>query len=54
MIRPRRVIVNKKEWEWFKEMQDEARTRTVQVSSFILRDPELNEEIELEVKEVLE
>jgi len=44
-----RVLVLKKEWEWFKEMQAESRTRQIEVSSY----PRFTEgEIELEITEV--
>jgi hypothetical protein len=45
-----KVSVVKADWEWFKEMGDEARTRSLEVSTY--RRFNDDREIELEIKEV--
>lgn len=45
-----RVVALKTEWEWFKQMSAEARTRTIEVSTY--RRFEDDREITLELKEV--
>ena len=49
-----RVFVNKKDWEWFKLMSEEGRTRELTVSSYPNLNPETNIEIELELRDVNE
>jgi len=47
-----RVSVNKKEYEWFKTMREEGRTRSIKINTYPTLNPETNQEIELELREV--
>lgn len=44
-----KLNVRKGDWEWFKEMQSEGRTRAIQVTTFRLYETDV--EIELEVED---
>jgi diketogulonate reductase-like aldo/keto reductase len=38
--------VNKKSWEWLKQMQSEGRTRTIQISSFCVSTDDISFEVD--------
>jgi hypothetical protein len=45
-----KVWINRKEFEWFKKMQDEGRTRQIEISSY-RRYKDESREVELELEE---
>lgn len=45
-----RAWINKEQLRWFKEMQDEGRTRSIPISTFPTLLEESNKEYEIEIK----